>query len=199
MTEPIEVSLESDVEEEVEVKTNKVEKASSDFDLKCNIKDLTEAQYNKILQDLKSGKEYKYFTYGHLKNGTTVLRKKNPPTKLQTIAKRSKESNSIPSDKVYMTNEQQMFEHIIAMREEISNLKAKNKKRKYENRELYDMYYVDEDEIDDEKHNQFTQNTKTDENRSESERSVNGPSVLSSNGAKPKTRLHWSQRIKNLR
>jgi hypothetical protein len=63
------------------------------------------------------------------------------------IAERSKGNINVQdSSKVFMTDQQLMWEHIIEMNKEIERLRGKNKKRKQQFNELVnDMYYVDGD------------------------------------------------------
>jgi hypothetical protein len=187
MTEGIEVSLESDNEEipersfrPKELCSDQEQAEESINELNCNLNQLTEEQYKTIVKELQTGKKYKHFKLKEQKNGKIILQKVKPTTKLQTITERSKKPNSKNEDKIFLTDQQLLYEHVIELTKEMERLRYKNKKRKHENRELYDMYYVEES--DDENEVETKTETK-DEN-------ITKPSPK-------RTQLtHWRNRIK---
>jgi hypothetical protein len=143
--EPIEVKLDDDKDAVI------VEESTDINDFNGKINQLSDTEHKRIVKDLMSGKQYKYFELKYFKNGSVRLVRKKEPSKRQVITERTK--NEYPknsfNDKVYMTDQQLLWEHVIEMNKEIERLRHKNKKRKQQVAELAnDVYYVDEGEIE---------------------------------------------------
>jgi hypothetical protein len=187
-TEPIEIPLDSDSEKEEQVEND--EEVINE--LKCNINQLSDKQYKQIVKDLQAGRKYKYFKLKELVKGGFKLEKVKPPTKMQTISQRSKNSNSVSTDKIYLTNEQMLIENMRELTKEVERLRFKNQKRKRENKELYDMYYVDESEDDEPQISHESQIPQQFQTSHESQ--------IPQEEEKPKSKpIHWRSRIKSFK
>jgi hypothetical protein len=183
-SEPYEVKLDESVEEEKEITpTNEV----NDFNAKIN--QLSEDDHKRIVKDLMNGKEYKHFELKHFKNGNVRLIRKKEPSKIQEISERTKQANPKDQNKVYMTDQQLLWEHVIEMNKEIERLRHKNKKRKKEVGEIVnEMYYnVDDDEDDEEQQNE-------ENNDQNPKQSIKPPSTQSVRNVVP----NWRSRLKYL-
>jgi hypothetical protein len=177
-TEPIEVSLESDNEKEVENEDSE----EQENELRCNINQLSEQQYQKIIKELQAGKKYKYFKLKVQKNGVIKLEKVKPQSKIQTYANNTK-TDTKTNNRIYLTNEQMLIENVRELTKEVERLRTKNKKRKHENRELYNMYYVDE---------------SSDNETPDPQINSNNSNIKESEPA-PRKPIHWSSRIKTFK
>jgi hypothetical protein len=197
MSDPIEIKLDQleEAEEVEELDLPKSVSTSPVNELKCNLNQLTPEQYKQIVKDLVDGKQYKYFDIKYLKDGSIKLQKKKQPSKLQTIAARS--STSQPShDKIFMTDQQQLYEHVIGLTKEVEKLRTKNKKRKQQISEIFDTYYIEDEEVENEVQEDVDKGENVDEDGEQKPKQPQKPKPL-----RPLQQVHrspgcWRSRIK---
>jgi hypothetical protein len=142
MTE-VEIEIDSDVEI-VEKPAKSKTTTTTRMIPKKNISDLTDADKQTIVNDILAGREQKHYDLKTLQNGNHRIIKKKQTTTTQRISKSNNEKQEpFNPDKIYLTDNQLMMQHIIEMRDELTQLRMKQKKYK---KRLNEMTYIEEDE-----------------------------------------------------
>jgi hypothetical protein len=107
---------------------------------------LTKMEKEAVLSNIKSGKSYKHFELDE--SGDKIVKKKEPTLRTMGLSN-TKSKNTDPS-KVYLTDNQLLFEHIIKMNRAIEKMKQKQKKYKTRLNDIVYREPVEEvEEIDD--------------------------------------------------
>jgi len=155
MTEPEEVILDCDVD------TEKVESKSTDVNYP-NVNKIPKDVKQKMIKDMVNGIEYKHFELNESLNGYSIKRK-TTPTNTQRMLNNTKSIRKTPDpDKTYLSENGQLWEHVIELTKQNVLKSEKNKKRKKENIQLQKQidklvdelsYYLDEDDIQEDKPN----------------------------------------------
>ena len=132
-------------EKTTEEETTKEEKLNK-FIEKKPITKLTEDERAFIIANAKAGVDQPYFNVKFFKNGKAqITKKKETP---QTVSSKITTQKPIPKDesKVYYTDNQLLFEHIIELNAKVKKLMHKQKKLKRRYQTLQDDIYVDDSE-----------------------------------------------------
>ena len=107
---------------------------------------LTEDERAFIIANAKAGVDQPYFNVKFFKNGKAqITKKKETP---QTVSSKITTQMPIPKDesKVFYTDNQLLFEHIIELNAKVEKLMHKQKKLKRRYQTLQDDIYVDDSE-----------------------------------------------------
>ena len=154
--EPEEVILD-DVDSVDDEKVEKVETKFTDINY-SNVNKIPKEEKQKMIKDMISGIEYKHFELKESANGYSIKRK-TVPTKTQRMLNNTKSIRKTPDpDKTYLSENGQLWEHVIELTKQNVLKTEKNKKRKRENIQLQKKinklvdelsYYMDEDDIQD--------------------------------------------------
>ena len=109
--------------------------------------ELTEYERSLIIANARNGVDQPYFNVKFFKNGKVQITKKRKqtPTVSQKAIKNTPPSNT--EKKVYYSDNQLLFEHIIELNSKVDKLMAKHKKLKRRYQTLQNDIYVDEDDI----------------------------------------------------
>lgn len=109
--------------------------------------ELTEDERSLIIANARNGVDQPYFNVKFFKNGKVQITKKRKqtPTVSQKAIKNTPPSNT--EKKVYYSDNQLLFEHIIELNSKVDKLMAKHKKLKRRYQTLQNGIYVDEDDI----------------------------------------------------
>lgn len=109
--------------------------------------ELTEDERSLIIANARNGVDQPYFNVKFFKNGKIQITKKRKqtPTVSQKAIKNTPPSNT--EKKVYYSDNQLLFEHIIELNSKVDKLMAKHKKLKRRYQTLQNDIYVDEDDI----------------------------------------------------
>ncbi len=109
--------------------------------------ELTEDERSLIIANARNGVDQPYFNVKFFKNGKVQITKKRKqtPTVSQKAIKNTPPSNT--EKKVYYSDNQLLFEHIIELNSKVDKLMAKHKKLKRRYQTLQNDIYVDEDDI----------------------------------------------------
>jgi len=182
------MTLEAQIE--IPTTTQPVENVPTQIDKR--ICDLSKAEYAKILDDIKNGVVYSKYDIKTHKNGKSILINKSNPSKRKkavdkTIAQHAEDDDSHFHDRIYLTNEQLLMEHIIEAKTKLAKMEEeynvnfeklfkKNRKRKDENEELIKSYYHDMEE--DHHENEKPVENKTEKKTEDIPKQVNTTSKL---------------------
>ena len=109
--------------------------------------ELIEDERSLIIANARNGVDQPYFNVKFFKNGKVQITKKRKqtPTVSQKAIKNTPPSNT--EKKVYYSDNQLLFEHIIELNSKVDKLMAKHKKLKRRYQTLQNDIYVDEDDI----------------------------------------------------
>ena len=123
-------------------------KLASKFVEKKQIVDLTDDEKALIVANAKNGLDQPNFSVKFFKNGKyRILKKKEQaPTVSQKIISSNAESTKQPEKKVFYSDNQLLFEHIIELNSKVDRLMQKHKKLKRKYQTLQNDIYVDDDE-----------------------------------------------------
>ena len=123
-------------------------KLASKFVDKKQIVDLTDDEKALIVANAKNGLDQQNFSVKFFKNGKyRILKKKEQaPTVSQKIISSNAESTKQPEKKVFYSDNQLLFEHIIELNSKVDRLMQKHKKLKRKYQTLQNDIYVDDDE-----------------------------------------------------
>lgn len=136
-------------------------KSTNKFVEQKAVAQLTEDERSLIIANAKAGLDQPYFDVKFFKNGKSrIIKKKsiNPSTSQKVISSRfqSKPENEFsmnqetkPERKIYYSDNQLLFEHIIELNAKVDKLMAKHKKLKRRYQSLQNDIYVNDDDIDD--------------------------------------------------
>jgi len=118
------------------------EVSETDKDYKLN--QISQELKDKMIDDIRKGVEYKYFTIKEFKNGKAqIIRKK---TNVQTKDVKESKKNTKQDD----DNDDPILDHLAKIHETIGSLKTKNKKRKKQIEEIYSLFNGNDSEIEEE-------------------------------------------------
>ena len=134
---------ETEKEEVIESKP----KIANKFVERKQIGDLNDEERALIVSNAKNGINQPFYDVKLFKNGKyRILKKKEQQ---QTISQKIVNSNSIPKEdkKVYYSDNQILFEHIIELNAKIDKLTNKHKKLKRRYQTLQNDIYVDDEDI----------------------------------------------------
>ena len=104
------------------------------------IDELTDDDKKILIDNARSGIDNPYYTVKLFKNGNTRICKKKKPTVAQNAVSTNGErlvKNQSGEQKVYMTDNQLMWEHLLELESKYSNLYRKHKKLKAKYNDLY--------------------------------------------------------------
>ena len=123
-------------------------KLASKFVDRKQIVDLTDDEKALIVANAKNGLDQPHFSVKFFKNGKyRILKKKEQaPTVSQKIISSNAESTKQPEKKVFYSDNQLLFEHIIELNSKVDRLMQKHKKLKRKYQALQNDIYVDDDE-----------------------------------------------------
>jgi len=137
---PVDSTSQHEVCESTETNVNTLSK---------KIADLTDNEYNKIVNDLMNGVVYANYDLKKFNNGSfRLVYKKKPTTRQKAVERTQNKSKNADEKVVYLTDNQLMLERLIDLEVKCAKLEMKNKKRKNQINEIMDSYYVDEEEIE---------------------------------------------------
>ena len=153
------------------------------------IKELTADERNVILSNYRNGIENQYYKVISLKNGNTrILKKKKPSISQQAVA--NKGAVTINEKKVYMTNEQLLWQHVLDLQEKYNRLHYKHKKLKGKYNDLYVEDVVEDTNVvvdtnpkDDDTNNQRSHDTD--------------PTPASTPASTPNIPRNWRSQLRN--
>ena len=123
-------------------------KLASKFVDKKQIVDLTDDEKALIVANAKNGLDQPNFSVKFFKNGKyRILKKKEQaPTVSQKIISSNAERTKQPEKKVFYSDNQLLFEHIIELNSKVDRLMQKHKKLKRKYQTLQNNICVDDDE-----------------------------------------------------
>ena len=123
-------------------------KLATKFVDRKQIVDLTDDEKALIVANAKNGLDQPHFSVKFFKNGKyRILKKKEQtPTVSQKIISSNAESTKQPEKKVFYSDNQLLFEHIIELNSKVDRLMQKHKKLKRKYQALQNDIYVDDDE-----------------------------------------------------
>ena len=123
-------------------------KLATKFVDRKQIVDLTDDEKALIVANAKNGLDQPNFSVKFFKNGKyRILKKKEQaPTVSQKIISSNAESTKQPEKKVFYSDNQLLFEHIIELNSKVDRLMQKHKKLKRKYQTLQNDIYVDDDE-----------------------------------------------------
>ena len=123
-------------------------KLATKFVDRKQIVDLTDDEKALIVANAKNGLDQPNFSVKFFKNGKyRILKKKEQaPTVSQKIISSNAESTKQPEKKVFYSDNQLLFEHIIELNSKVDRLMQKHKKLKRKYQALQNDIYVDDDE-----------------------------------------------------
>lgn len=105
------------------------------------IDELTDDEKKILIDNARAGIENPYYNVKLYKNGTTRICKSKKPTICQQAVnnkgERSLNSNTSDNRKVYMTDNQLIWEHVLELENKYNNLYRKHKKLKAKYNDLY--------------------------------------------------------------
>lgn len=109
--------------------------------------DLTDDERSLIVANAKNGIDQPYFNVKFFKNGKyrIVKKKEEAPTVAQKAIKTTPHINA--DGKVYYSDNQLLFEHIIELNSKVDKLMSKHKKLKRKYQTLQNDLYVDEEDV----------------------------------------------------
>ena len=109
--------------------------------------DLTDDERSLIVANAKNGIDQPYFNVKFFKNGKyrIVKKKEEAPTVAQKAIKTTPHTNA--DGKVYYSDNQLLFEHIIELNSKVDKLMSKHKKLKRKYQTLQNDLYVDEEDV----------------------------------------------------
>ena len=139
--------LEQSSMESPKTKPNKTPK----FVDKKLIKDLNDDERNLILSNFRAGIDQPYFDVKVFKNGSSKIIKKKVtvPSTAQKVICSNEQLKTQPSDqKVFYSDNQLLFEHIIELNSKVDKLMAKHKKLKRRYQSLQNDLYVEDDDVE---------------------------------------------------
>ena len=112
------------------------------------IKQLTKEEKDIIINNAKNGIENDYYDVKLFKNGNAriVLKKDKPQTISQKYINNNDNDNKNNDNKVYLSNDQLLMEHIIELHSQLNRLQGKQKKLKKKYHNLKNDIYEDIDE-----------------------------------------------------
>lgn len=173
-TDEIEISPNGEIKVDVKVKDEDVKDVKADDtqaiktddSVKDEVKDavmitqkspneLTEDERKYLINSAKSGKnDNPYFEVKFYKNGNARVCKRK--TKAKSIAERAVENggvHEVKDQKVYMSMDQLMWEHIVDLESKYTKLMSKHKKMKRRYNDIANELYVNEDDDESVKRN----------------------------------------------
>ena len=110
------------------------------------IDELTDEEKKIIIENARAGIDNPYYNVKLYKNGTTrICKSKKPTISQQAVSNKGERlinSNTSDSRKVYMTDNQLIWEHVLELENKYNNLYRKHKKLKAK---YNDLYIEDED------------------------------------------------------
>ena len=123
-------------------------KLATKFVDRKQIVDLTDDEKALIVANAKNGLDQPHFSVKFFKNGKyRILKKKEQtPTVSQKIISSNAESTKQQEKKVFYSDNQLLFEHIIELNSKVDRLMQKHKKLKRKYQALQNDIYVDDDE-----------------------------------------------------
>jgi hypothetical protein len=177
--------VEIEIEGEQEVVEKKTPAPTTTMIPKKNISSLTDAEKKIIIDDTLAGRVQEHYDLKTAANGNHRIIKRKPNTTTQKITKNNEKEVALNPDKIYLTDNQLMMQHIIEMRDELTVLRMKQKKYK---KRLGELFYTEEDEnvtepVKDGPEALSTIGANEIKERVKEE-SKDGPLALSTNGAK---------------
>jgi hypothetical protein len=105
------------------------------------IDELTDEEKKILIENARAGIENPYYNVKLYKNGTTrICKSKKPTISQQAVSnkgERSLNSNTSDNRKVYMTDNQLIWEHVLELENKYNNLYRKHKKLKAKYNDLY--------------------------------------------------------------
>ena len=105
------------------------------------IDELTDDEKKILIDNARAGIENPYYNVKLYKNGTTrICKSKKPTISQQAVSnkgERSLNSNTSDNRKVYMTDNQLIWEHVLELENKYNNLYRKHKKLKAKYNDLY--------------------------------------------------------------
>lgn len=136
------------VEKEINLSPIEEEKKEPNFISKKNVNDLTEEEKTTIISNYQNGINQPFYDVKQFKNGKfRILKKKEiQPTVAQKVVNENSEKLSKKEQKVYYSDNQLLFEHIIELNAKIDKLMNKHKKLKKKYQNLQSEIYVDDNE-----------------------------------------------------
>ena len=123
-------------------------KAETKFVERKQVSSLTEEERNLILSNARAGIDQPYYDVKTVKNGKQRIIKKK--TVKQTVSQKaiSTPSPTNAEQKVYYSNDQLLFEHIIELNAKVDKLMTKHKKLKRRYQALQNDIYVNDEEVE---------------------------------------------------
>jgi len=113
------------------------------------VKDLTDEERQIIINNAKAGIDTPNFEVRFFKNGNSrIVKKKAKPLTVTQKVLQSQPVNETKTDKVCLSNDQLLMEHIIELNSKFDKLYTKHKKLKKKYYNLRDDIYVDDNEIE---------------------------------------------------
>jgi hypothetical protein len=110
------------------------------------IDELTDEEKKILIENARAGIDNPYYNVKLYKNGTTrICKSKKPTISQQAVSNKGERlinSNTSDSRKVYMTDNQLIWEHVLELENKYNNLYRKHKKLKAK---YNDLYIEDED------------------------------------------------------
>ena len=123
-------------------------KAETKFVEQKQVSALTEEERNLILSNAKAGIDQPYYEVKTFKNGKQRIIKKKTVT--PTVSQKAIKTTPSPTNaeqKVYYSDNQLLFEHIIELNAKVDKLMTKHKKLKRRYQALQNDIYVDDEEF----------------------------------------------------
>ena len=133
---------------DIEVNEEPKPKLASKFVDRKQIVDLTDDERALIVQNAKNGLDQPHFNVKFFKNGKyRILKKKEQaPTVSQKAINSNIESTKPTEKKVFYSDNQLLFEHIMELNSKVDRLMQKHKKLKRKYQTLQNDIYVDDEE-----------------------------------------------------
>lgn len=130
---------------------DKPQESTPKFVEKKAINKLSEDERSLIIANAKSGVDQPYFNVKFFKNGKCqITKKKDIPQTVSSLAtKQTIKKPSQSESKVYYTDNQLLFEHIIELNAKVEKLMQKHKKLKRRYQTLQDDLYIEDDNLAD--------------------------------------------------
>ena len=137
--------------EDTNLTETKTQHSSPNFIPKKNVAELTDADKATIIANYQNGVNQPFYDVKQFKNGKyrIVKRKEPQPTVAQRVVNKNPTPIPKAEKKVYYSDNQLLFEHIIELNAKVDKLMTKHKKLKKKYQALQSDIYVDEDESGD--------------------------------------------------
>ena len=138
-------STQETTKENASAQENEIEIPIKDNVKVKDISKLTLEERAKIVTDARNGIQHENYEVIILKNGNTrIVKRKNKP---QTLSSKLINQNTTNQNKIYMSDNQLLMEHIIELNNQVNKLMNKHKKLKKKYRSLKNDIYEDVDEV----------------------------------------------------